>query len=171
MTWLSFFLFFKFQRMGSPTNSRCPRRWRYEGTTWICRFVKKTLRYPVIPLRVKYICAVYIHIYQLLDPYGKYLNVLLKLDIALAEFVISKCVVTTTHPNYLWCIHRLYIYIPRFLFWDARPTFGIGELHMFFPEWYHMNYPIITIWHCCWLENHFILDNNPTITLVASRMP
>jgi hypothetical protein len=110
MTWLSFFLFFKFQRMGSPTNSRCPRR-RYEGTTWICRFVKKTLRYPVIPLRVKYMCAVYIHIYQLLDPYGKYPNVILKLDIALAEFVVSKCLVTTTHPNYLWCIHRLYIYI------------------------------------------------------------
>ena len=111
MTWLSFFLFFKIQRVRSPTNSRCPRRWRYEGTTWICRFVKKTLRYPVVPLRVKYICAVYIHINQLLDPYGKYPNVLLKLDIALAEFAVSKCVVTTTHPNYLWCIHRLYIYI------------------------------------------------------------
>ena len=83
---------------------------------------------------MKYICAVYIHINQLLDPYGKYPNVLLKLDIALAEFAVSKCVVTTTHPNYLWCIHRLYIYTPRFLFWDARPTFGLGELQMFFPE-------------------------------------
>ena len=28
----------------------------------------------------------------------------------------------------------IYIYTPRFLFWDARPTFGLGELQMFFPE-------------------------------------